>query len=186
MKELGEKFTPPKVEAKPESKPRNGTEKKLFEEVAALRNEWSEKERREEIDSAGRKGWAKGLKQGRSEHPTDVYQASPSPYNCRAYYSNRAMPDIATSFLAGVGMEALRGSRSGERDGGGYLGRSSKSGGVYIMEKERGCRKGSFGEMSGGLWKIEDMVGRIHKRIVDADFESDLDRVRFGRYARRI
>jgi hypothetical protein len=189
VKELSEKLAPPPPPA-PKLSPnptRNETEKKLLEEMKEMKREI---ERRGEVDEKVRLAREEERERARRRFggsmDEDRFHPSSYNHNGRAYESNYGIEGMATDFLAGVGMQALRsrrGPRSRSRERRSGPGRGNEMGGfIYIVDTDWGGRKGS----SGGLGKIEDMVGRIHKRVVDVDFENDVDRVRFGRYARRV
>jgi hypothetical protein len=185
VKELGEQFAPPKKE---EPKP-SQMEKKLLEEFAGLRNEMVEKERREGTARLIKEAEEKGFQKGRSEqslHRSAVSMDSyyPSAYNDRDYDGNRTVPDMATSFFAGAGTEAIRRrsrSRSRER----FQDSSKATRPVCIQAQPSGGRKGSFEEILGRLGKIESTMQHVKRMVVDADFESGLDRLKFDRYVRR-
>jgi hypothetical protein len=157
-----------------------------MEEIGGLRQEWKEwKEKERKEDLANTRG--EGLAEGRNQHAIECRDELHT-YSNRAYSTNNTISDISTAFLAGVGMETLRStsretprsrSRDRHRD---RLGDNNRP--IYIVEKGGGGEE-RIGEICGGMGRIEDTVRRIEKRAVDAEFEGDLDRVRFGRYARR-
>ena len=168
-------------------------ERKLLEEIGGLRRDWKEKERDDEADERIRKAREEGVKEGRGEHGGRGGRGGGVGCgNEKGYEASRAIPDLSTQFLAGVGMQSLKNrlrSRSRSRSRDRYRDRSRdrhRERPIYVMERggEKG-RRDDMRDIYGGLGKIEDTVKRIEKRVVDADFEGDLDRVRFGRYARR-
>ena len=153
MKEPIAQLPPPPKEYKP-----NPLEQKLLDDVAALRRDFAEKERREEIAALVRSAREEGLKEGRAEREIDGVEGLYSSYNGRAYGNVQGLANMATTFLAGVGAEALRNgrrSRSGSRDR--YRSPPRYRTSVYIQAAS-GEKKDSVGELLGEIRRVNDTV----------------------------
>ena len=145
---LKEKLAPAKIEAPKQSE----TEKKLLEEIRGLRKEWKEKEQKEEVAAAVAEARAQGVKEGRSKRSTARPRAGCEYDNRRACDSNGFVPDISTTFLAGIGAAALARnhrqrsrSRSRSRD-------RRKERPVYMLESDRRRgRRDSIEDIWGGI-----------------------------------
>lgn len=173
---LKEKLSPAKIEAPRQSE----TEKKLLEEIGGLRKEWKEKERKEEMAAAVAKARAEGIKEGRGKRALgrENMEVGYGYGNSGAYASNRAMPDISTTFLAGVGAATLsRNSRPRSRSRSRSRERHRERP-VYMLETDRRRgRRDSIEEICGGVGKLNDRMRRMEGKF-DADFDRGMESLR--------
>ena len=175
MKELTEKLIPVKIEAK-YHKP-SETESKLLE-IAGLRLDVTEKERRDVTAASARTVREDAQKESRGERSLEGIETLQGlGYDGRVYGSTQGKTDVATSFLAGAGAEALRAghgrSKSWSCSKEQYQYPPQHQPPTYIEVPGRRGKVDSLQEVSKRLSKIEHSFHCLKTRIANPDWEGE-------------
>lgn len=170
MQSLSEKLNLKKIEAHaPKPEPQPSEMKKVLEEIQAWRSETKAAKQKEERAAELKQAREDGFKEGRDERGLERREEGYNGvYGGRGYESNRTVPDVATTLLMNVGMDALRSnlsprhrSRSRSRSWDRYRGRDQSRDHpippIYIVHNGRRRR--------GSLEEIEDEVRRFQEQL---------------------
>ena len=169
MQSLSEKLNLKKIEAHaPKPEPQPSEMKKVLEEIQAWRSETKAAKQKEERAAELKQAREDGFKEGRDERGLERREEGYNGvYGGRGYESNRTVPDVATTLLMNVGMDALRSnlssrhqSRSRSRSWDRYPGRDRSRDPippVYIVHSGRG--------RVDSLEEIGDEVRRLREQL---------------------